>query len=181
MKGKGKKVLGEERRELILNWLKNSESPLTGSQIAKETNVSRQVIVQDISLLKARNEPIMATAQGYMYFQSAPTKQKVSRIIACQHTPEQTEDELITVVDFGVTVKDVSIEHPVYGDMTGSILIKNRHDVKLFLEKVQSTQATYLLELTDGTHLHTLEADTESQLDQACLALERKGYLLSQS
>ncbi|MGM7702170.1 transcription repressor NadR [Pseudalkalibacillus sp. Hm43] len=181
MSGKGTKVLGEERREMILNWLKESTSPLTGSQLAKDTNVSRQVIVQDISLLKARNEPIMATAQGYIYFHPSPQKQKVTRVIASVHSAEQTEDELITIVDYGVTVKDVTIEHPVYGDLTGSIMIKNRHDVEMFLEKVKETKASYLLELTDGIHLHTLEADSTRQLDQACSALEEKGYLLSQN
>ncbi|WP_349408012.1 transcription repressor NadR [Pseudalkalibacillus sp. SCS-8] len=178
MKDKKTKVLGEERRSLILDWLKESRTPLTGSQLAKDTNVSRQVIVQDISLLKARNEPIMATAQGYMYIHPAPAKQKFTRIIACQHTPEQTEDELLTIVDYGVMVKDVSIEHPVYGDMTGSIMIKNRFDVEKFLHKVKETGASYLLELTGGVHMHTLEADSEAQLDHACQALQEKGYLL---
>ncbi|MCF6138083.1 transcription repressor NadR [Pseudalkalibacillus berkeleyi] len=181
MKGRGTKVLGEERRELILRWLKGSHSPLTGSKLAQETNVSRQVIVQDISLLKARNEPIMATAQGYMYFHQVQTDQKVSKIIACQHAPEQTEDELLTIVDFGVTIKDVTIEHPVYGDLTGSIMIQNRHDVETFLNRVKETKASYLLELTDGVHLHTLEANDESQLQQACKALEQKGFLLRRS
>lgn len=38
-----------------------AEAPISGNQLAQKTNVSRQVIVQDISLLKAGNEPIMAT------------------------------------------------------------------------------------------------------------------------
>ncbi|WP_408007068.1 transcription repressor NadR [Pseudalkalibacillus sp. A8] len=181
MKERGDKVLGEERRDLLLQWLKQSASPLTGSYLAKKTNVSRQVIVQDISLLKARNEPIMATAHGYLYFQTVPSNKKYSRIIACQHSSEETIDELNTIVDFGVTVKDVTIEHPVYGDLTGAIMLKNRHDVEQFKNKVQETNASYLLELTDGVHLHTIEADSEVQLDQVCLALENKGYLLPRS
>ncbi|MGP4080545.1 transcription repressor NadR [Pseudalkalibacillus sp. R45] len=181
MKDKGDKVLGEERRDLLLQWLKQSETPLTGSHLAKQTNVSRQVIVQDISLLKARNEPIMATSNGYLYFQTVSSKQKYTRIIACQHSSDETVDELNTIVDYGVTVKDVTIEHPVYGDLTGVIMIQNRHDVEQFINKVRETNAAYLLELTDGVHLHTLEADSEDQLDQACRALEGKGYLLSRS
>lgn len=181
MKDKGDKVLGEERRDLLLQWLKQSETPLTGSYLAKQTNVSRQVIVQDISLLKARNEPIMATSNGYLYFQPVSSQQKYTRIIACQHSSDDTIDELNTIVDYGVTVKDVTIEHPVYGDLTGVIMIQSRHDVEQFINKVRETNAAYLLELTDGVHLHTLEADSEDQLDQACRALEGKGYLLSRS
>ncbi|WLD92227.1 transcription repressor NadR [Alkalihalobacillus sp. AL-G] len=173
------KILGDERRELLLRWLKESNQPLTGSQLAKKTNVSRQVIVQDISLLKARNEPIMATAQGYLYFQPNKNEQRFIRVIACQHSGSETEDELNTIVDFGVTVNDVTIEHPVYGDLTGSLMIKNRHDVEQFINNVQETKASYLLELTEGVHLHTIEADSKSQLEQTCEALQKKGYLLT--
>ena len=59
-----KKILGEERRTLLLNHLKSSNQALTGSQLAKLTNVSRQVIVNDMNLLKAKNEPIIATSQN---------------------------------------------------------------------------------------------------------------------
>ncbi|MBC8831661.1 HTH domain-containing protein, partial [Escherichia coli] len=52
-----KKILGDTRRQMILKWLKEAEAPISGNQLAQKTNVSRQVIVQDISLLKAGNEP----------------------------------------------------------------------------------------------------------------------------
>ncbi|WP_257346289.1 transcription repressor NadR [Pseudalkalibacillus decolorationis] len=173
------KILGEDRRSLLLNWLKESKEPLTGSRLAKKTNVSRQVIVQDISLLKARNEPIIATAQGYVYFQANKNAQRCSRVIACQHLGSETEDELNTIVNFGVSIKDVTIEHPLYGDLTGSLMINNRHDVAQFIKNIQEKSASYLLELTEGVHLHTLEAETDQQLEQTCQALFEKGYLLS--
>lgn len=61
------KLMGANRRDQLLLWLKESKSPLTGGELAKKANVSRQVIVQDISLLKAKNVPIIATSQGYVY------------------------------------------------------------------------------------------------------------------
>ncbi|MHA4790996.1 HTH domain-containing protein, partial [Klebsiella pneumoniae] len=70
---KERKLLGEERRALILQWLKENHRPMTGTELANKTNVSRQVIVQDISLLKARNEPIIATSQGYLYLSPSST------------------------------------------------------------------------------------------------------------
>ena len=122
-----KKILGEERRNLILTWLQNRNEPITGAELAAQTNVSRQIIVQDISLLKARNEPIIATSQGYIYISSQSTKQLHQRVIASSHPAEQAFDELCLIVDHGVIVKDVIIEHQVYGDLTASIMVSNRN------------------------------------------------------
>lgn len=174
---KGKKILGEERRNLILDWLKATEEPLTGSSLAEKTNVSRQVICQDVSLLKARNEPIIATAQGYLYLQEQK-QTRPSKVIACFHTPEQTKEELYLIVDCGVTVKDVKIEHPLYGDFTASIMVSNRSEVDQFYDKVQETNAALLSQLTGGTHLHTLQADTEQQIEQAIAKLDKAGFML---
>lgn len=175
------KVLGEERRELILGWLKESPKPLTGKALADKTNVSRQVIVQDISLLKARDEPIMATARGYLYLNPNNGKGKAKKVIAVSHRYEDTAKELYTLVDHGVTVQNVTVEHPIYGDLTGSLMLQNRRDVDLFMGQLHDTHASLLSALTDGVHLHTIEADTAKQLEEACQALEEAGFLLEQS
>ncbi|WP_017728643.1 transcription repressor NadR [Halalkalibacterium ligniniphilum] len=172
-----KKVLGEERRRLLIQWLQESDAPLTGSELAKRTNVSRQVIVQDMSILKAKNHPIMATAQGYVYL-SKQKEERVSRIIACKHGAESMKEELLLLVDHGVQVKDVSVEHPVYGDLTASLMLKSRLDVEHFCKKMEQNNGTLLSELTNGVHMHTIEADTEAQLDKAVNALGKKGFLL---
>ncbi|MET3697403.1 hypothetical protein SAMN05877753_105312 [Bacillus oleivorans] len=172
-----KKMLGAERRNFILNLLKNAKEPLTGSELAKQTNVSRQVIVGDITLLKATNVPIVATSQGYIYVKNEPNTY-VERIVACYHTPERTEEELQLIVDFGVTVKDVTIDHPVYGDLKASVMVSNRRDVQLFMENMKKNKASFLLELTEGYHLHTLSAQSEQQLDEAEKALEKAGFLV---
>ncbi|WP_066311661.1 transcription repressor NadR [Bacillus sp. FJAT-29814] len=173
-----KKILGEERRQYILQLLKSSTAPITGSELAERTNVSRQVIVGDITLLKAKNEPIIATSQGYIYLQQAANAQVVERTIACRHTPEETEKELIIFVDHGVTVKDVRIEHAVYGDLTASIMVSNRQEVKQFMEKVRTTKASFLSELTGGIHLHTVSAGSEDALDKVEDALRAEGLLM---
>lgn len=173
-----KKVLGEERRDLLLQILKKSGGPITGSELATITNVSRQVIVGDITLLKAKGEPIIATSQGYMYLMQAHLTTTFERIIACYHPPEKTEEELNILVDHGVTVKDVKIEHPVYGDLTASVMVSNRKEVKHFMEKIESTNATYLSELTDGIHLHTIAATSENKLDEAEQALKNAKFLV---
>ncbi len=173
----GKKILGEERRNLILDWLKQSDKPLTGSYIADKVNVSRQVISQDITLLKARNEPIIATSQGYIFIKEKENS-RPSRVIISTHNPEQTIDELYLIVDCGVTVKDVKVEHPLYGNLSAPIGVSNRSDVDQFYEKVKTTKAPLLLQLTGGPHLHTIEADSEEQLEQAVQKLTAAGYIV---
>ncbi|ALP38875.1 transcriptional regulator [Paenibacillus sp. IHB B 3084] len=173
------KRMGTERREQLLLWLK-SESPLTGSELARRASVSRQVIVQDISLLKASQEPILATSQGYIYMEPAgQAAPPASRIIVCKHRPEQTEEELKLIVDYGVSVQDVIVEHPVYGDLTALIRVGTRKEVDDFIRKISSTQAIYLSQLTGGIHLHTLHAPDETKIDEACAALEKAGFLIA--
>lgn len=176
-----KKILGENRRELILHWLKTSPSPITGGELATRTNVSRQVIVGDMTLLKAKGEPIMATSQGYLYLAQPTTGALIYRTIACAHPPERTEEELNLLVDHGVTVNDVRVEHPIYGDLTASIMVSNRQEVKQFLQKVKATNATYLSELTDGIHIHTISATSEQILDHAQEELRKEGFLIDQA
>lgn len=173
-----KKILGEERRSILLQLLKDSHVPITGGELAARTKVSRQVIVGDITILKARKEPIIATSQGYMYLMQASTATVMERTIACMHPPERTEEELNLLVDLGVCVKDVKIEHPVYGDLTASIMVSNRKEVKLFMEKVRSTNAAYLSELTNGIHLHTITASSSQILDEAEQALKGANFLI---
>ncbi|MDM5320855.1 transcription repressor NadR [Bacillus altitudinis] len=172
-----RKLIGEERRTAILEWLKETDTPLTGSFLAKKAAVSRQVIVQDISLLKAKNEPIIATSQGYVYMASQHASEK-EIIIACKHDPVRTEEELTLIVDFGVTVKDVIIEHPVYGELTASIRVSTRKQVADFVHHISNTGASYLSELTGGVHLHTLTSYSQKQLDQAIQALDDAGFLI---
>ncbi|OLN23478.1 transcription repressor NadR [Domibacillus antri] len=172
-----KKRTGEERRTLLLDWLQNEKRPLTGSELAEKAGVSRQVIVGDITLLKARGNPIMATSQGYIYLEKQ-TETACERIIACVHPPEKTEEELLLLVDLGVLVKDVKIEHPVYGDLTASIMVSNRKEALRFFERIHETNAAYLSELTGGVHLHTISAKDEETLNEAEQVLKEAGLLL---
>lgn len=169
----------EMRRAQILELLKQAETPMTGKEIGERTGVSRQIVVGDINLLKAVEEPIVATSRGYLYMHEYVGDGQIERIAVCQHSADQTEEELTIFVDHGVTVKDVRVEHPVYGDLTASIMVTNRMEVKEFLEKIASAKAVYLSALSeDHTHLHTVMADNVKQLDQAFEALRKAGILV---
>ncbi|ARK29197.1 transcription repressor NadR [Halalkalibacter krulwichiae] len=172
-----KKILGDKRRNLLVEWLSTSNEPLTGGELAKRTNVSRQVIVQDISILKAKKHPIIATAQGYILVKSTPST-KVTRIIACKHSPEQTKEELFILVDHGVTIRDVIVEHAIYGEITANLMLSTRKEVEMFFEKLETTNSSLLSELTNGVHLHTIEADNLHQLEKAIESLEQKQFIL---
>ncbi len=177
---KMKKMLGEDRRLELLHILKSTNVPIRGTDLAKHANVSRQVIVNDMNLLKARNEPIIATSQGYMYLTREENTEIFERKIVCLHTAAQAEDEMLTIIDCGVTLKSVIIDHPVYGEITASMMLSNRHDVKSFLQRVKETNANYLSVLTDGTHLHEISASSNALLDRAVEMLRKKGYLVEE-
>lgn len=173
-----KKLQGKERREKILQWLMTSNSPLTGAELANRANVSRQVIVQDISLLKAKSHPILATSNGYLYMNETAENGFITQVIACHHDSKDTREELYTMVDHGCTVKDVIIEHPIYGELKASIMVSNRAEVDHFVNRIETENAPYLLELTDGIHNHTITAREEWQIEHAMKALRDKGFLV---
>lgn len=172
-----KKMLGEQRRAELLALLKRAEAPITGTDLAKYTNVSRQVIVNDVNLLKARNEPIVATSQGYIYMQSEQTSRYMRKIV-CAHGPEQAIEELFMIVDCGVTVENVIVEHPVYGEITASLMVSNRLEVEQFITRVRETKSSFLSALTDGTHLHVISATSEEGLNLAETKLREAGILV---
>ena len=165
-----------ERRDQIITLLQIDPAPITGTTLAERFNVSRQVIVTDVAVLRAGGHLIQASPQGYYLYQPLAGGQQT--IVAVQHTPAQTEDELIALVDVGVEVVDVIVEHPIYGEQRGMLHIASRADVRLFIDRLQETGARLLSELTDGLHLHTLEARRPDQLEQAKAVLRRRGYLV---
>jgi transcriptional regulator of NAD metabolism len=132
--------------------------------------------VQDVAILRASGREIIATPQGYRLPEaSAHTHRKV---IAARHEPERTEEELQILVDHGVKVLDVIVEHPLYGELRGSLMIESRADLKDFLRQVRSTHAPLLLSLTNGVHLHTVEASRPEMISRATAELREKGFLL---
>ncbi|MEW5920063.1 MAG: transcription repressor NadR [Bacillota bacterium] len=167
----------EKRRRELLNILQGASRPLTGSELAGNFNVSRQVIVQDIAILRASGEEIFASLQGYL-IPSQPQENRVRVVVACRHTREQIEDELGIIVDLGGRALDVIVEHPVYGELRGNLMVASRYDLKLFLESLDKTAANPLLALTGGIHLHTLEAPDQTVMEEITAALHKAGYLV---
>lgn len=177
-----KKMLGSDRRNQLLEWLEMSTRPMTGGSLASRASVSRQVIVQDMSLLKAQGHPILATSQGYIIIKNKDTGQTVRKRVAVSHPsdPDSTLEELYLIVDHGGKVVDVSVEHPVYGDITASLMIESRIDADRFIENMKNTNASMLSELTAGVHLHTIEIPSHAQFNVLLEALQNHAYLINE-
>ena len=167
---------GNKRREKIIQIIKESKKPVSGSELAQMLNVSRQVIVQDIALLRASDYDIISTTKGYMLYQD-DRGQKHTRVINVKHTTEEIEDELCTIVDNGARILDVHVIHEIYGQIATELIIRNRNDVYDFVKKVKEKKIVPLKELTAGVHRHTIEADDEETLDRVVEALKKKNYI----
>lgn len=169
-----------ERRKTLLNYLKQSEDPITGSQLSKIFDVTRQIIVADIALLRAKGEDIIGTPRGYIY--ASEQSEKIRQKIASIHSrdPEEIREELYLIVDNGASIRDVIVEHPLYGEITASLHISSRHDVEQFIKKLAKSKAEPLLVLTEGLHLHTLVADNPKVLIRVKQRLADKGYLAAE-
>ena len=164
---------GNERRTEILKLLTESQGPVSGVSLARQLGVSRQIIVQDIALLRAAGNDILAMNQGYM-IQSKP---KLSRVFKVIHKEKDVEEELNTIVDFGGIVKDVFVYHKAYGVLRAEMNIRSRLDIENFVEKIKSGKSNLLMNVTSGYHYHTVMADSEQLLDIIQDKLRKKGFL----
>lgn len=164
---------GTERRKQILAMMRQSSVPLSGGALGSAMGVSRQVVVQDIALLRTEGYPILATARGYLLDEP---KQE-SRLFKMCHTNEQTEEELNTIVDLGGCVEDVMVNHRVYGKMSAPLHIRSRRDVQVFMNHLNTGKSTPLMNVTSGYHFHHVCADQEEILDEIEEALREKGFL----
>lgn len=168
-------MTGEERRNQVLRMITDAKDPISGSELAKQCQVSRQIIVQDIALLRASDYDIVSTPKGYLL----RTPICCSRVYAVEHDYEHMEDELNTIVDLGGRIKDVMVEHDIYGSLKAPLPIRSRKDVKDFMKEIISGRSTPLMNLTPYRHSHTVEADNEEILDLIGEELGKKGYLIA--
>ncbi len=168
-------MTGEERRNQILHILKTTDTPVAGGRLSKELNVSRQVIVQDIALLRANGYDIFSTNRGYLIHEE--TKKCISRVFKVQHTESQIEEELNLFVDFGGIVRDVFVYHKIYDVLKADMNIRSRRDVKRYMESIASGSSSPLMNVTNGYHYHTIEAEDAQTLDLIKEELQKRGFL----
>lgn len=165
---------GEQRRELLLQMIQTTKVPISGTALAEKLGVSRQIVVQDIALIRAQGHQILSTNRGYKI--EAPAK--YSRVFKVSHTDEQIEEELNAIVDLGADVEDVYVNHKIYGRIHAPMNISSRRQVSLFLDDLRSGKSTPLKNITSSYHYHTISASSEEILTLVEQMLRDKGFLV---
>lgn len=162
------------RRDTIMRFLEHSQQPISATALAKECQVSRQLIVGDVALLRASGVQIVATPRGYLLEQES---NELEKVIAVIHKKEHLQDELETIVGQGGSILDVIVEHPLYGELRGNLHIHSLYDVEQFIKRSEHSKAQPLSSLTEGIHLHTIRVHDEQCYQRILTKLKEKNYL----
>ena len=167
----------KNRKEALLQLLKETQKPLNGKSLAEHFHVTRQIIVQDIAVLRADGAPILSTNRGYIYKENKANS-FVHKLFKVKHKEEDMGQELLAIVDNGGRVQNILIDHPVYGEIETLLKLSCRRDVEHFLNQVKTSGFRPLSELTDGIHYHLIEAENKQDLLYIEKALDQLGYLV---
>ena len=165
---------GKERRKEIVALIMAAEEPVPGSALSERLGVSRQIIVQDIAMLRAEGYDVLSTHQGYV-IAKGPFAERAFKL---RHTSGQTEDELTTIVSLGGTVVNVFVWHKVYGKVEANLNIFSERSIAQFMDGIKTGKSKELMHITEGYHYHTVRADSEEILDKIQAELDKKGYIV---
>lgn len=165
---------GQARRKKIIEIVRESDRPVSGTALASQLNVSRQVVVTDIALIRANGVDIISTNRGYVLNQASGCK----RIIKSRHTDDEILDELFTIVDNGGVAENIIINHRFYNRLEAPLNVSSRRQAKDFMEAIKSGKSKSLSSATSGYHYHIISADSEDTLDIIEEELKQKGYWL---
>ena len=163
-----------ERRNEILSLLGNTSSPMPAGVLSERFAVSRQVIVQDVAILRANGYDVISTNRGYVLGVAA----RAQRVFKCRHTLGELVEEAELIINGGGKVEDVFVNHRVYGRISARLdLITKTHAEELHRSLVSGASKP-LMSVTDGYHYHTVSADGEERLDDIERALRARGFLI---
>jgi transcriptional regulator of NAD metabolism len=163
-----------ERRAELMRILRETGEPVRGSELSATLRVSRQAIVNDIALLRATGEPIVAGPQGY---RMAEGSRGVTDVIRVYHEPTRGREELEILLDRGVSVLDVGVEHSIFGEIRARILVESRADIDRHTETITRAGEAPLSVITRGFHSHTVRAPSRDALNAAKRELRERGIL----
>lgn len=166
----------KKRREDILIKLIESNTPIKGTEFANFYNVTRQIIVKDIAILRAKGNKIIATPDGYII---SSDDNRIKSIIAVCHDEDKMKEELEIIIKYGGIIEDVIVDHPLYGEIKGNLMIKNLNDSNNFIINYKNNKAKLLAILTNGIHIHTISTDDEKNMTLIKRELKEKGFIIS--
>lgn len=162
-----------QRRDEILKILRQADAPVAARDLAARFSVSRQVIVQDMAVIRASTSGILSTTRGYMLQQD----NCCCREFKVRHSQKETAAELNLIVDCGGHIKNISISHRVYGRISAEMDIRSRQDVADFIASFQGGRSGVLSGVTSGYHYHLVEAENQERLAQIEERLRGAGFL----
>ena len=169
-------MIANNRREAIVELLLKEKAPVKGVELATKFDVTRQIIVKDIAILRAKGNNIIATPDGYMF--NDDNGSRVRAIIAVNHNKDEMIKELEIVIKYGGIIEDVIVEHPIYGGIKGLLMIKNLNDLNRFKNTFELSDSAPLSSLTNGVHLHTVSVYTKENMELIKKELKENGLTL---
>lgn len=152
-----------------------SQTPISGSALAAEFGVSRQIIVKDIAALKESGNDIIATTKGYI-LRKAPMPHRVFKVF---HRDDEIRRELESIVNAGGIIEDVFVWHKIYGKIAASLDLHTLEDVAEYITTLKSGRSGPLKNVTNGYHYHTVCAKSDAVLDDVRAALLADGFLVT--
>jgi transcriptional regulator of NAD metabolism len=167
-------MTGEERREFIIDMIKKNDRPISGTKLAEACQVSRQIIVQDVALIRASGCDILSTNRGYIIQE----QKSFRRTFKVQHTEEQVEEEMNAIVDLGGKLINVRVNHKIYGRVEAELNVGSRKRVREFMEDIKKGKSSPLMKITSNYHYHEVEAESEEILNEIEAMLLEKGILI---
>ena len=162
------------RAEAILKRISESSSPVSGSMLASEFGVSRQIIVKDIAALKSQGNDIIATTKGYMLHHT-PMPERVFKVV---HADDEIRKELLTITGAGGIVVNVFVWHKIHGKIEAELDIRTEDDINEYIISLRTGRSSPLKNVTNGYHYHTVRAESETALDNVSTALDDIGFLV---
>ncbi|MDE6373566.1 MAG: transcription repressor NadR [Clostridia bacterium] len=163
-----------QRRKEILSLIGNSRNPVPANLLSERYSVSRQVIVQDVALLRAQGYGVISTNRGYVLGSGLGAQ----RVFKCRHTLQELINESEIIISRGGKIEDIMVNHRVYGKISARLeLSEPRHAEELYRSLVSGASKP-LMSVTDGYHYHTVSADCEETLDGIEGALREAGFLI---
>lgn len=164
----------EDRRREIFSAISQSGGPVTANYLSQKFGVSRQVIVQDIAMLRANGYAVISTNRGYVTESADGTQ----RVFKCRHSLEDMLEESNIVISNGGTVDDIFVYHRVYGKIAAGLNLSTMRHAEELYRSLASGASKPLMSVTDGYHYHTVSAPTEAALNAIESALRAAGFLI---
>lgn len=167
-----------ERRLELFHRLQKETKPISGTDLGKLFNVSRQIIVGDIGILRARGIQITSTPRGYILDEQMHKEGTLTTLTCVAKDLKDLEKELTTIIELEGGIRDIYIRHGVYGEMRQAVAIRSMSDVQRYIEKLKDTNCKPIETLTNGKHYCTVDTLDVAAMDAIKKALADANILV---